>query len=205
MNRSIPERHRSVAWAKDDRFGVEFAELRLAGETLSASGVAIGTTPVAYRLDYELETGPGFVTTRLHVVSRGEGWRRELDLRRDERGTWSVDASEQGALDLPRPGADAALFDGALDCDLALSPVTNMMPILRHGLLRAGGPIELAMAWVAVPELSVRPDRQRYRHLRSHAGQHVVGFEAIDGSFTAEISLDADGVVVDYPGIARRL
>jgi uncharacterized protein len=198
-------RHRSAEWAKDDPFGVEFAELRLENEALTASGVAIGTAPSPYRLDYELETGPGFVTTRLHVTSRGDGWRRELDLRRDERGTWSVDASEQGSPDLPRPGGDAALFDGALDCDLGLSPVTNMMPILRLGLLRSGGPIELSMAWVAVPELSVRLDRQRYRHLRSHAGQHVVGFEAVDGSFAAEITLDDDAVVIDYPGIARRL
>jgi len=53
-----------------------------------------------------------------------------------------------------------------LDCDLGLSPVTNMVPILRHGLLRSGRPVELTMAWVAVPALTVQPDGQRYRHLR---------------------------------------
>ena len=83
---------------------------------------------------------------------------------------------------------------------ISLSPVTNMMPVLRHRL-HAGGPVVLAMAWVAVPELSVRLDRQRYRHVRPQ----VVLFEAVDESFTAEITLDADGVVVDYPGIARQL
>ena len=198
-------RHRSVAWAKDDPYGVELAEMEIAHDALSASGVAIGTAPVPYRLDYELETGPTFVTTRLHVVSRGEGWRRELDLRRDERGTWSIDSSDEGSADLRPPGGDVSRFEEALDCDLGLSPVTNMMPILRHGLLRAGGPIEIAVAWVAVPELSVRLDRQRYRHLRSDGDRHVVGFEAVDGSFAAEITLDDDGVVIDYPGIARRL
>jgi hypothetical protein len=192
---------RSVAWSKDDPFGVEFADLRLGRDTLTASGVAIGTEPVPYRLDYELETGPRFVTTRLHVTSRGEGWRRDLDLRRDASGAWTVDATEHGTVDLPSPGCDASLLEDALDCDLGLSPVTNMMPILRHGLVRAGGPIVLSMAWVAVPELSVRLDRQRYRHVRSH----VVGFEAVDGSFAAELTCDDDGVVVDYPGIARRL
>ncbi len=198
-------KQRSVAWAKDDPFGVEFAELLLAAETLTATGVAIGTAPIPYRLDYALETGPGFVTTRLHVTSRGEGWSRELDLRRDPHGAWSVAVVEKGSVDLPRPGGDPSRLEGALDCDLGLCPVTNMMPILRHDFLHTGGPIELAMAWVAVPELSVRLDRQRYRHLRTAADQHVVGFEAVDGSFTAEITVDADGVVIDYPGIARRL
>ena len=96
------------------------------------------------------------------------------------------------------------LLSAALDCDLGLSPVTNMMPILRHGLLRSGGPVELTMAWVAVPALTVQPDGQRYRHLRSTAGHHVVGYEATDGSFAAEITVDADAVVIDYPGIAQR-
>jgi hypothetical protein len=192
---------RSVAWAKDDPFGVEFAELRLGQDTLTASGVAIGTAPLPYRLDYAVKTGPGFATARLHVASRGEGWRRELDLRRDERGAWSIEVTEHGTVDLPSSGGDASLLEGALDCDLGLCPVTNTMPILRHGLLHAGGPVVLTMAWVAVPELSVRLDRQRYRHVRSH----VVGFEAVDGTFSAEITCDDDGVVVDYPGIARRL
>jgi uncharacterized protein len=51
----------------------------------------------------------------------------------------------------------------------------------------------------------VRPDGQRYRHLRSAADHHVIRFEAIDGTFAADITVDADAVVIDYPGIARRL
>jgi uncharacterized protein len=80
-----------------------------------------------------------------------------------------------------------------------------MMPILRHGLLHGGGPVELTMAWVAVPALAMHPDGQRYRHLRSAADHHVIRFEAIDGSFTADITVDGDAVVMDYPAIARRL
>jgi hypothetical protein len=52
---------------------------------------------------------------------------------------------------------------------------------------------------------SVRADGQRYRHLRSAAGHHVVGYEATDGSFAAEITVDAAGVVIDYPGIAQHV
>jgi uncharacterized protein len=194
-----------VAWLKDDPFGVEFAEIAIGEEHLTATGVAVGTAPLPYRLDYELETGAGFVTARLRVTSRGEGWRRDLDLRRDEDGVWSVTADEEGDVDLPPAGGDPARFADALDCDLGLSPVTNMLPILRHGLLDGGGPIEFTMAWVAVPALAVQPDGQRYRHLRSAADHHVVRYEAIDGSFAADITLDTDAVVLDYPGIARRL
>jgi uncharacterized protein len=189
---------------KDEPFGVEFAEIVIASDQLTARGVAVATAPVPYRLDYELQTGTGFVTARLRVTSRGEGWRRGLDLRRDTSGLWSVDADEQGDVDLPPAGGDSTQLANALDCDLELSPVTNTMPILRHGLLRGGGPFELSMAWVAVPGLAVLTDAQRYRHLRSADDHHVVRYEAVDGSFAADITVDADAVVIDYPGVASR-
>jgi uncharacterized protein len=196
---------RAVAWVKDDPFGVEFAEIALARQRLSAEGVAIGAGPVPFRLDYVLDTAPGFVTSRLRVSSRGEGWRRTLDLRRDAGGVWSVAADEEGELDLPPAGGDPMTLTGALDCDLGFSPVTNLMPILRHDLLSSGGPVELTVAWVSVPDLSVQPDGQRYTFLRTGPDHRVIRYQATDGTFAADITLDPKGIVIDYPGIARRL
>jgi hypothetical protein len=190
---------------KDGPFGVEFADIVIASDHLRVTGVAVGSAPLPYRLDYELETGTGFVTARMRVNSRGEGWRRQLDLRRSADGLWSVNADEEGDVDLPPAGGDSTRLADALDCDLGLSPVTNTMPILRHGLLRGGGPFELTTAWVAVPGLAVLADAQRYRHLRSADDHHVVRFEAVDGSFAADITVDGDAIVIDYPGVARRV
>jgi hypothetical protein len=201
----VAEKRRAVAWVKDDPLGVEFAEIDLAEDRLNANGVAVGSAPSPYRLDYALETTTAFVTARLHVTSRGEGWRRELDLRRDEAGVWSAVAEEEGRADLPPAGGNTDRLADAFDCDLGLSPVTNTMPILRHGLLHGGGPVELTTAWVAVPALAVQADHQRYRHVGSADGRHVIRFEATDGSFAADITVDDDAVVVDYPGIARQL
>jgi hypothetical protein len=39
-------------------------------------------------------------------------------------------------------------------------------------------------------------------------GNHVVKFEARDpdeGDFVEDITFDADGIVLDYPGIAKRI
>jgi hypothetical protein len=152
---------RAVAWVKDDPFGVEFAEITLGEQQIAAEGVAIAGRPIPYRLDYMLDTAPGYLTSRLWVASRGQGWRRTLDLRRDASGVWTATADEEGRVDLPPAGGDPAAFTGALDCDLGLSPVTNLMPILRHKLIAGGDPIELTMAWVSVPDLSVRADGQR--------------------------------------------
>jgi uncharacterized protein len=196
---------RAGAWAKDDPPGAEFAEIALEPGRLDARGVAIGTEPVPYQLEYALRTASDFVTERLQVMARGAGWRRALDLRRGADGAWSVDAEAEGDLPLPDPGGDVAEVAGALDCDLALSPVTNMMPIRRHDLMRGGGPVELTMAWVSVPDLGLIPDGQRYRFISAEEDRSVVRFEAVDGTFAGDITLDREGLVVDFPGIARRL
>jgi len=59
------------------------------------------------------------------------------------------------------------------------------------------------MAWVSVPELAVYPSRQRYAFVRRDLQARVVRFETLDGSFVADIGFDDQGVVLDYPGIAR--
>ena len=192
---------RAAVWLKDERAGCEFAEVTFEPDRLTARGVAIGSAPIPYRLDYALETGAGFSTTLLDVSSRGAGWGRRLVLQGDGEGSWTLDAGAQGTSDLPTPGGDPAALAGALDCDLGFSPVTNLMPILRHGLLSGVGKVELTAAWVSVPELVTQPDGQRYTSL----GSNRIRYDALDGTFSATITVDGDGLVVDYPGIAHRI
>lgn len=195
---------RAIAWVREDGGGAEFVDVVIAKERLTATGMAIGAEPVGYRLDYKLETDYGFATLVLLVTARGAGWSRKIDLRRNRRGQWSVRTNCEGDTELPAPGGDVSLFAEALDCDLGLSPLTNSMPVLRPGLLRGGGPADFLMAWVSVPDLGVRASRQRYTFVRAEAQGAVVRCESLDSGFTANITFDADGVVVDYPGLGRR-
>ena len=57
---------------------------------------------------------------------------------------------------------------------------------------------EVTVAWVLPPSLVVEPAVQTYTVL----GPNRVRYQA--GSFTADLDLDADGYVVDYPGLAAR-
>lgn len=198
-------RSRAIAWVKENGLGFEFADVDLQSRSLTASGVAIGTAPVAYRLDYKLATTDGFITSELLVTTRGDGWSRSLNLRRDGSGTWTIDTAMDGFLALPEPGGDGAEFSAALDCDLALSPLTNSMPVLRHDLLEAGGPVDLLMAWVSAPDLAVYASRQRYRFVRKQGETSVIRYESRDSNFVSEVTFDRDGLVIDYPQLGRRL
>jgi hypothetical protein len=83
--------------------------------------------------------------------------------------------------------------------DLGWSPLFNSLPVIRDGLLVTSAPRDYVMCWVDVPSLELSESRQRYEPL----GDARVRFRS--GSFSAEIQFDSDGLVLSYPGIARRV
>ena len=83
--------------------------------------------------------------------------------------------------------------------DLGWSPLFNSLPVLRDDLLRSGPARDYTMRWVDVPSLEASRSAQQYEPL----GNGLVRFRA--GAFEADIRFDADGYVVEYPGIGSRV
>lgn len=198
---------RLALWSGIDAWRAEAASVDLTTDGVWATGTQLGATPIPYRLEYELDAREGFVTRTLRLEATGAAWARRLRLSRDEDGAWRGEAEHEGDADLPPGGGDTDELRGALDCDLALSPLTNLMPILRHGLHQRPGRIEFLMAWVSVPDLGIHPSRQRYEHVRRDAEGAVVRFTelGVTPGFEADLTLDTDGLVVRYPDLARRV
>ncbi len=190
-----------LIWEGTDQWRAEAAHVQRRAGRFRATGVQLGISPVPYRADYVLETGDAWVTRTLEVTADGDGWRRSLLLTRRPHGRWAAQANASGAVDLPVPGGDTAGLDDAVDCDLGLSPLSNSMPILRHGLHQRAGAVECTMAWVSVPDLSLHRSLQRYEHLRTTSTGALVRFSS--GDFSADLQVDAGGFVVDYPELAR--
>jgi hypothetical protein len=173
---------RFYAWRGIDEWRAEGCTVARDEHGMRAVGVQLGAT---YQLDYGLETGPELFTSRLVLTVRDAGGERGVLLERGDDGEWTANGEA-----LPH-------VEGALDCDIALSPLTNHMPAARLG----GEPVDHVMAWVDVPSLDVVRSEQRYEPL----GPRRVRFVSLDDDFTAELELDADGFVVDYPGLAERV
>jgi hypothetical protein len=180
---------RALAWQGVEEWLAEHAQIDLGEDGVMATGVQLGVEPEPYFLEYHLDAPSGWVTRRLEVEASGAGWRRSLSLEHDGRGGWAAD------------GERVPDVDGALDCDLAFSPLTNLMPVRRSALHERPGGEDFVMAWVSVPDLRLHASPQRYEHVRPG----VVRFVALDGDFTAELELDDDGLVVRYPRLAERV
>ncbi|MFF2452146.1 putative glycolipid-binding domain-containing protein [Isoptericola sp. NPDC058082] len=169
-------------WRRLGSGGVEHLDLLPRDDRLRARSV-VDLGPV--RLEYAMELDAAWTFRGLRLRSSD---RRQLDLSRDDDGSWWVDGAARTDL------ADA------VDVDLSFSPFTNTLPIRRLDLA-VGTAADIVTAYVDGDTFEVSPDPQRYTRLDTD--RYV--YESRDGDFHREISVDADGLVVDYPGLFTRL
>lgn len=185
---------RNVMWAPADGSGLEHLRLRQCEDGYIADGVVIGVAgEQPFRIWYEIQTDSAWIVRMCRVRLLDEKG-QELSLRTDSAGHWS-DATDQPLPELT----------GCLDVDLTATPFTNTLPIRRLELA-PGQSAELAVAYIIVPTLEVRPVLQCYTCLeRRSAGSGTYRYESLSSGFTRDLPVDADGLVLEYPGIWSRV
>jgi len=192
-----------VTWRSDDGRGFEGTRLLMGSTGLRALGRMVhggsGPDDPPFTASYRLVADADGALRRLAVTSATAGRERHLTLNRTDDGLWSLDTGS---------GGGRAEFAGAVDVDLAFSPMFNTLPIRRLGLHRGPGDHLLKVVFVALPELTAEVVDQRYRAVSplgegERPGEAVVGFTW--NTFVAELVVDADAVVTSYPGVASRL
>lgn len=187
-----------LTWQAEDGHGLEGTRLLLgAGGGFRALGRMVRTGPDGdYTASYRLVVADDGTVERLSVTSATAQRERHLTLNRTEDGFWLLDTGS---------GGTRAPFGGAVDVDLAHSPMFNTVPIRRLGLHTGAGTHTLPMAFVTLPGLEVQEVEQVYETVSvlDDAGSACVAFRWDD--FGAELTVDADGVVQRYPGVAARL
>lgn len=128
-------------------------------------------------------------SARVRALAEEQG---EVSVLVDPEGRWWVD-------DHPRPD-----LDGCTDLDVAATPLTNTYPIRRFADLPVGASRTAPVAWVEVPRLVVHRVEQTYTRLPPVAGRAAWEYaDPTHGAFT--LTVDDDGLVVDYAGFATRL
>lgn len=182
---------RSLRWKTDEGDGLEHFSIHEIERGVVAEGVVIGPRSgnvgdALFGCSYLVRCDAYWRVRQVEVRVAGGV---HLLLRADGKGLWSGPG-----------GAPLPVLDGCIDVDLTCTPFTNTLPIRRIGeALRARH--EIRVAYITLPEASVMPSRQAYTALG--AGRYR--FESLSDPFQADIVTDADGLVVDYPGLFKRV
>ncbi len=180
---------KTVRWRPLEGEGLEHLTIRPVDGGIRAQGTLIGGQGkeihgISYRIDCD-------AAWRVRHFSVEDTIGRRLELRSDGEGRWS--------------GSDGVLlgtFDGCIDIDLSGSPFTNTLPIRRLSPQPGDGAIRLMMLYVPLDTFEPFVHRQRYTCLIP--GRRYL-YESDDGSFRAELPVDEDGLVIDYPTLCKRL
>jgi hypothetical protein len=144
----------------------------------------------AFRLTYRLQWTASWQLrdAQLHLTTAQGA--RSLHLQTDGEGHWRH--SDGHTLDA---------LDGCSDIDIWPTPFTNTFPI-RRTPLQVGERREFLMAWISGLDLTVHAQTQAYTRI----AERLYLFENLDGSdFKAELPVDEDGIIIDYPDFFLRV
>jgi hypothetical protein len=185
-----------LAWQGAEGRTLEAARVLLGQGGLRATGGMVWAPQdqAPFCAEYRLFADETGRLSRVSVTSVAEQRERHLTANRTEDGFWLLDTGS---------GASRMDYDGALDVDLEFSPMFNTLPIRRLQLHRQAAEVQLSMVFIRLPSLEVELVTQTYRTVSVTPDGAVVEFRW--GDFAAEISVDADGMVLEYPGLARSL
>lgn len=172
---------------------MESVRVQLSNNRIKAYGriVAAATeSHPAFSADYDLVTSDAGATKRLSMTVTMAERERQLSIARDEEGMWLVqEHSGQSSR---------AAYDGALDVDVIFSPFFNTLPIRRTGLYQRSDSLSVPVVYVSLPDLTVRPVTIDYSSAPDGIKVHSPVAETT-------VSVDSDGFILDYPGLAERI
>lgn len=168
--------------------------MQLAGDRIKAYGriVAAATSAhPAFSASYDLVTDEAGATKRLSLTVTLAERERQLSIARDEENMWLVQ-EHSGQT-------SRSAYDGALDVDVIFSPFFNALPIRRTGVYRGtDGSVTVPVVYVRVPDLSVDVETITYTAVDDGIKLHSPVAETV-------VTVDSDGFILDYPGLAERI
>lgn len=187
------KRCRTICWTpiwNKNREGRGLEHLLLAERVADSVILAFDEERGPFRLTYRLTWSESWQLRDAELIVATERFTRSLNLQTDGQGHWRH-----------RDGRAIEDLDGCLDVDIWPTPFTNSFPI-RRAPMAIGERRPFRMAWIFAPDLTVHAQPQAYTRL----ADRLYLFEDLDGSgFRAELPVDEDGVVLDYPDLFRRV
>ncbi len=184
---------KTLTWRAHDVPRMESVRVQLSGNRIKAYGriVAAATSShPAFSASYDLVTDESGGTKRLSMTVTLAERERQLSIARDEENMWLIqDHTGQ---------TQRAAYDGALDVDVIFSPFFNALPIRRTGLYQRTDSITCPVVYVRLPEVAVEAAVISYSSAADGIKLHSPAAETT-------ITVDSDGFILDYPGLAERI
>lgn len=186
--------NRDVYWTPAARVGTESLHLIEDSAGVDAESVVVSSIDgESFRVRYEVECDRHYRVQRVKVSTLGRE-PKSISLRADREGNWT-----------DGQGETMSRLDGCTDVDISVTPFTNTLPIRRLELDQSES-TEIEAIYISAPELRVETTTQKYTcldPLNEDGGRYR--YESVSTGFKAELPIDSDGLVIDYPELFDRV
>ncbi|TSB47762.1 putative glycolipid-binding domain-containing protein [Alkalicoccobacillus porphyridii] len=169
-------------WENLEHKGMEYLKISSSSDRRVVTSTVIHTLETT-KIEYEITLTKNWEFVQL--ILKNDQLDKELILNRNRNGTWREDNT-----------AELDYLEGACDIDLSCTPFTNTLPINRCGW-KKNEPIHFEMAYIDANDLSIRKVKQTYTLITQYRTERV--FHYSSGSFQADILVNKEGIVTDYP------
>ncbi|WP_280141953.1 putative glycolipid-binding domain-containing protein [Rhodococcoides kroppenstedtii] len=181
-----------LTWRALEAPRMESVRVQINGKRIKAAGRIIAGAcdeHPAFSASYDLVTDESGVTKRLSVRSAVAAGESQISISRDSQGFWLIDSASPTRSD----------FDGALDTELVWSPFFNTLAIRRLGLHSAdASDQQVPVVYVGLPDLTARAETLSYRGGPTE-------FEVDSPMGHSKVTVDSEGFVIGYDGMAHRI
>ncbi|MEB8325458.1 putative glycolipid-binding domain-containing protein [Dietzia kunjamensis] len=192
-----PEAHRAsvtrmYTWISENVRLIEQVRVVPKGDSTRARGrivAAAGPDNPAFTVEYEAQLGADTTLRRVWLTLTTEEHERTIDLVCDDEGAWLL---EDSSGTRSRVGGD-----GVVDVDITFSVFFASVMIRRLGLHAQPGSEDVRVLSVDSMTLDVTEDTVTL----SSDDEQVHGITA---TASTSATVDADGVIIDVPGLSRR-
>ena len=140
------------------------------------------------RIDYQLQLDHHWNTLSVIANSRHAEHTNAISFTGDGLGNWKFN------------GKPVPEFDGCIDVDISVTPFTNSLPVNRLKL-NISEHRQIKVLYINLPKEELHVMEQRYTRL----SQFDYLYQNVQSNFEAKISIDNNGLVINYPGIFERM
>jgi len=157
-------------------------------EDIEVDSVIVGAhDDKIYRVDYSIKTNRNWECIFFEATTQLSDKKEVINYHSDGRGNWT------------KNGAPVNEFKGCIDIDISLTPFTNSLPINRLQW-ELNKPQQITVLFLDILSQEIMPTQQCYTKLSNTKFK----FENVPNDFEAIITVDASGMVVNYPDLFVR-
>ena len=178
----------NILWFGIEYYSLENCIIDSKNDSITIKSTILGLyNEKLYQVKYVINLNQSWQVYFCCVESQFNNRVKSFEFSKDQNQKWSLNGKYQPE------------FDGCMDVDIPLTPLTNSLPINRLGL-NDGQEEKIDVIYIDLLDENIRPVKQKYKRISTE----IYKYENIPNDFEAEIKVDNLGFVVDYPQLFKR-